>query len=143
MGGVGRTQGDDPGRDAGAEPVQWQVANEPTAVRRLARKIQGAAPGEIRSCYEAGVCGYTLQRQLGAAGMACAPYHHRGIGRQLPWRLAERARRVGATGLYVSATPTRDTVDAYRHMGAIVLETPDPALLALEPDDIHLLLPIP
>src|SRR5437899_1939741 len=54
-----------------AEPVQWQVANEPTAVRRMARKIRRAAPEKIRSCYEAGVCGYTLQRQLEAAGMAC------------------------------------------------------------------------
>jgi Transposase len=57
-----------PGR---AEPVQWQVANEPRDVRRLVRKIQRAAPGAIRSCYEAGVCGYALQRQLEVAGMAC------------------------------------------------------------------------
>src|SRR5262249_38426501 len=37
---------------------------------RLARKVQRAAPGEVRSCYEAGMCGYTLQRQLVAAGEA-------------------------------------------------------------------------
>src|SRR5262245_24324837 len=54
-----------------AEPVQWQLANEPRDVRRMVRKIQRAAPGAIRSCYEAGVCGYALQRQLEAAGMAC------------------------------------------------------------------------
>src|SRR5262249_61751109 len=55
-----------PGR---AEPVQWQLANEPRDVRRMARKIQRAAPGAIRSCYEAGVCGYALQRPLKAGGM--------------------------------------------------------------------------
>jgi GNAT superfamily N-acetyltransferase len=55
-----------------------------------------------------------------------APYRHRGIGRQLTSRLAERARSLGATGLCVSATPTRNTVDAYRSMGATVLTTPRP-----------------
>src|SRR5262245_63910444 len=57
-----------PGSDG---PVEWQVANEPAAVKRLARKVQRAAPGEVRSCYEAGMCGYTVQRQLVAAGMPC------------------------------------------------------------------------
>jgi transposase len=57
-----------PGSDA---PVEWQVANESAAVRRLAHKVRRAAPGEVRSCYEAGICGYTLQRQLAAAGMPC------------------------------------------------------------------------
>lgn len=51
--------------------VEWQVANELAAVKRLTHKIQRAAPGEIRSCYEAGVCGYTLQRQFEAAKMPC------------------------------------------------------------------------
>ena len=55
----------------GRAPVEWQVANEPAAVKRLARKVQHAATGEVRSCYEAGVCGYTLQRQLEAAKMPC------------------------------------------------------------------------
>lgn len=54
-----------------AAPVEWQVANESAAVKRLARKVQRAAPGAVRSCYEAGVCGYTLQRQLAAALMPC------------------------------------------------------------------------
>jgi hypothetical protein len=56
--------------------------------------------------------------------------------------LAERARALGASGLYISATPTRNTVDAYRRMGASVLARPDPDLLAREPDDVHLLLPV-
>jgi hypothetical protein len=55
----------------GAALVEWQVANEPAAVKRLTRKIQRALPGAVRSCYEAGVCGYTLQRQLEAAKVPC------------------------------------------------------------------------
>jgi hypothetical protein len=42
--------------------------------------------------------------------------------------------------LYISATPTRNTVDAYLHLGAMLADPPDPYLLALEPDDIHLIL---
>lgn len=55
-----------------AEPVEWQLANEPAAIRRLAKKLQREAPGEVRCCYEAGPCGYVLQRQLeDAGGVVC------------------------------------------------------------------------
>jgi transposase len=56
-----------------SEPVEWEVANEPAAVRRLAKKLEReASGGEVRCCYEAGPCGYTLQRQLeAAAGVVC------------------------------------------------------------------------
>ncbi len=69
-----------------------------------------------------------------------AGYRGRGIGRMLTELVANLARSLGATALYVSATPTRGTVDAYLRMGARLLQAPDPELLALEPDDIHLAL---
>ena len=53
------------------EPVEWQLANEPAAIRRLAKKLQREAPGEVRCCYEAGPCGYVLQRQLETGGVIC------------------------------------------------------------------------
>jgi transposase len=53
-------------------PVEWKIVNEPGAVRRLARRLEREAPGAVRSCYEAGPCGYVLQRQLEAAGIPCA-----------------------------------------------------------------------
>ena len=43
---------------AAKQPVEWQVANEPGAIRRLAKKLAREAPGEVRCCYEAGPCGY-------------------------------------------------------------------------------------
>ena len=46
-----------------ATPVTWQLPNEPNAVRRLVRKLEREAPGPVRMCYEAGPCGYALQRQ--------------------------------------------------------------------------------
>jgi transposase len=53
------------------KPVEWQVANEPAAVRRLAKKLVREAPGEVRCCYEAGPCGYALQRELESAAVTC------------------------------------------------------------------------
>ena len=53
-------------------PTTWTVPNEPAAVRRLVRKLERATPGPIRACYEAGPCGYALQRRLTTTRVACA-----------------------------------------------------------------------
>ena len=52
-------------------PVTWQLANEPNAVRRLVRKLERDAPGPVRMCYEAGPCGYALQRQVTTSRVSC------------------------------------------------------------------------
>jgi transposase len=54
-----------------AVPVTWTVANEANAVRRLVRKLERDAPGLVRACYEAGPCGYALQRQMSTARVSC------------------------------------------------------------------------
>jgi transposase len=54
------------------QAVEWKIVNEPGAVRRLARKLEREAMGPVRACYEAGPCGYVLQRQLTALGIPCA-----------------------------------------------------------------------
>ena len=52
-----------------AKPQEWVVENKPAAIRRLVKKLVRDAEGcEVRSCYEAGPCGYALQRQIEAAG---------------------------------------------------------------------------
>lgn len=51
--------------------VVFEVANEPAAVRRMVRKVQREAGGPVRFCYEAGPCGYVLQRQIQALGCEC------------------------------------------------------------------------
>jgi hypothetical protein len=48
------------------------------------------------------------------------------------------ARERGARQLYISATPSENTVNFYLRLGCQVAEEPDPELLALEPEDIHL-----
>jgi transposase len=55
----------------GQKPVEWQLRNEPAAVRRLVRKLQREGGGRVECCYEAGPCGYALQRQLRAADVGC------------------------------------------------------------------------
>jgi len=54
-------------------PREFTIPNEARAIRRLARKLTREAPGEVRVCYEAGPCGYVLQRQLeaGGKGLVC------------------------------------------------------------------------
>lgn len=51
------------------EPIEWKLRNEPRAVRRLAKRLRREARGELHCVYEAGPCGYTLQRQLRQAGI--------------------------------------------------------------------------
>ena len=54
-----------------SSPLTWQVANEPAAVRRLVKKLEREASGRVRVFYEAGPCGYVLQRQLTTARVSC------------------------------------------------------------------------
>jgi transposase len=51
--------------------VTWQLANELNAVRRLVRKLEREAPGPVRVFYEAGPCGYALQRRLTTPRVSC------------------------------------------------------------------------
>jgi transposase len=52
-------------------PVTWQLANEPAAVRRLMRRLEREASGPVHVFYEAGPCGYALQRQMTTARVRC------------------------------------------------------------------------
>ncbi len=53
------------------EPEEWQLANEPQAVKRLARRLLRDAEGPVVACYEAGPTGFALQRRLEAEGIEC------------------------------------------------------------------------
>jgi transposase len=53
------------------KPVEWQCTNERAVVRRMVRKVMRQAPGEVRFCYEAGPCGYALQRWIEEEGPVC------------------------------------------------------------------------
>ena len=50
---------------------QWQLTNDKRSVRRLVRRLKKMGAGEIKAAYEAGPCGYALQRELAREGIDC------------------------------------------------------------------------
>ena len=67
-------------------------------------------------------------------------YRRQGIARRLTGELIRLARAGGARRLYVSATESASAVGFYRGQGFTPTPEPDPELLALEPEDIHMIL---
>ncbi len=57
-----------PGR---REPEVWQIPHERAALARLGRQLQRKSESPVVCCYEAGQCGFTVQRQLQAVGLTC------------------------------------------------------------------------
>jgi len=57
-------------RAGASEPEQWELPKEPHLIRRLFQRL--AREGQVRACYEAGVSGYDLYRQIVACGVECA-----------------------------------------------------------------------
>ena len=70
-------------------------------------------------------------------------FRKQGLGQALFDRVLERAKEVGAKRLYISATPSENTVNFYRRLGCVVTNELDPELFELEPEDIHLEFVIP
>jgi transposase len=53
----------------GQEPEEFTIDNDERAIRKLVRRLERDGDGrEIRVCYEAGTCGYALQRRPEASG---------------------------------------------------------------------------
>jgi len=65
-------------------------------------------------------------------------YRAHGIGQHLVALVVDRARALGARSLYVSATPSLNTVTFYQRRGFQLATEVDPELYALENDDIHM-----
>ncbi len=65
-----------------------------------------------------------------------------GLGRRLFEKAVAKARELGARRLYVSSSPSENTVRFYLRRGCRVTDDVDAALLELEPEDIHLELDI-
>jgi predicted N-acetyltransferase YhbS len=65
-------------------------------------------------------------------------YRSQGWGQRLFALAQAEARRRGAKSLYISATPSERTVGFYLRSGCRLSLAPDPELLELEPEDIHL-----
>jgi predicted N-acetyltransferase YhbS len=66
-----------------------------------------------------------------------------GLGSALFEKAVTKARELGARRLYISSTPSENTVDFYLRRGCRVTDDVDAALFDLEPEDIHLQFDIP
>lgn len=54
------------------KPQEWAIEHNEASIRRLVKKLtKEARGGEIRACYEAGPCGYALQRRLEKEEIVC------------------------------------------------------------------------
>ncbi len=77
------------------------------------------------------------QLQLKFLYVDCA-HRATGMGKRLFTLARDTARERGAKRLYISATPSENTIDFYRRRGCTLIAEPDAHLFALEPEDIHL-----
>ena len=65
-------------------------------------------------------------------------YRKQGLGEALFNKAAARAQTMNARKLYISATPSENTINFYLNLGCVVTREVDQALFELEPEDIHL-----
>ena len=106
-----------------AAPLTWTVPNEPTAIRRLVRKLEREAPGPVQACYEAGPCGYALQRQLTTDRVACQVIAPALIPRKPGERVKTNARdarklaELHRAGLLTEVRPPTPEAEAVRDLG--------------------------
>ena len=103
-------------------PVTWQLANEPQAVRRLVRKLERAAPGPVSVFYEAGPCGYALQRQVSTSRVSCDVVAPALIPRKPGERIktnrrdARKLAELGRAGLLTAVQPPTLEDEAVRDL---------------------------
>jgi len=65
-------------------------------------------------------------------------YRKQGVGKKMFHLAVEKAESLGAKKLYISATPSENTINFYMRQGCVLAPEIDPELFALEPEDIHL-----
>jgi transposase len=103
-------------------PVTWQLANEPNAVRRLVRKLERESPGPVQVFYEAGPCGYALQRQVTTSRVSCDVVAPALIPRKPGERVktnrrdARKLAELGRAGLLTAVQPPTPEDEAVRDL---------------------------
>lgn len=105
-----------------SKAVTWQVANAPTAVRRLVRKLEREAPGPVHVFYEAGPCGYALHRQMTTPRVRCDVVAPALIPRKPGERVKTNRRdarklvELGRAGLLTAVQPPTPEDEAVRDL---------------------------
>jgi N-acetylglutamate synthase-like GNAT family acetyltransferase len=65
-------------------------------------------------------------------------YRHKGVGGKLLRKVRAKAKNLGAKKLYISATPSKNTIEFYMHVDCRLTSDLNSKLYKLEPEDIHL-----
>jgi predicted N-acetyltransferase YhbS len=65
-------------------------------------------------------------------------FRKKGLGKKLFLLAVEKAIDLGAKKLYISSTPSENTVNFYLRLGCVLATEIDAELYTLEPEDIHL-----
>ena len=79
------------------------------------------------------------KNQLNLAGLWVEnQYRKMGVGKALVELVKNKAREMGAKKLYVSATPSRNTVKFYMNRDFRLAKEINEKLFELEPEDIHM-----
>jgi transposase len=105
-----------------ATAVSWKTPNEPGAVRRLIKKLEREAPGPVRVFYEAGPCGYALQRRLTTPRVSCDVVAPALIPRKPGERIKTNRRdagklaELGRAGLLTAVQPPTPDEEAVRDL---------------------------
>ena len=103
-------------------PTTWTTPNEPAAVRRLVKKLEREAPGPIQAFYEAGPCGYALQRQMTTPRLRCDVIAPALIPRKPGERVktnrrdARKLAELGRAGLLTTVQPPTPADEAVRDL---------------------------
>lgn len=103
-------------------PLTWEMPHEPRAIDRLARKLEREHAGPIECCYEAGPCGYPLQRQLTQGRIVCRVIAPSLIPRKLGDRIktdrrdARKLAELLRAGLLTTVTPPSPAEEAVRDL---------------------------
>ncbi len=104
------------------KPVEWQCTNDRASVRRMVKKVLRQAPAGVRFCYEAGPCGYALQRWIREEGAACvvvAPSlipRKRGERIKTDRRDARKLAELDRAGLLTEVHPPTEEDEAARDL---------------------------
>ena len=106
------------------EAVEWQCCNEGAAIRKLVQKVRRAAPRkeEVTMRYEAGPCGFALQRQLALAQVPCAVVAPSLIPRKAGERVktdrrdARKLAELWRAGLLTEVAPPTEAEEAVRDL---------------------------
>ncbi len=144
----------------------YYLENGKLMLRPEHHDVRGWPPGEaekytpiLRECFDRGGWFYGAFEDAQLAGVAVLDnkwlgplrdqlqleflhvsnsFRKHGLGRHLFGLARATASERGARRLYISATPSENTINFYLGLGCRLVAEPDPELFAREPDDIHL-----